>query len=182
MRISDWSSDVCSSDLLEGSNEELKSANEEYQSVNEEFQSTNEELETSKEEQQSVNEELQTVNAELNSKNEALGRANSDLLNLFESTQIATLFLDNDLRIKSFTPAMTDIFHLRDGDRGRPITEIVARLTYGDLKRDVKKVLRTLSVIEQEVRIPHDGATFIMRIRPYRTVDNVDRKGTRLNS
>jgi two-component system, chemotaxis family, CheB/CheR fusion protein len=160
-------------DELERTNEELKSANEEYQSVNEEFQSTNEELETSKEEQQSINEELQTVNAELNSKNEALGRANSDLQNLFESTHIATLFLDGDLRIKSFTPAMTDIFHLRDSDRGRPITEIVARLSYDDLKRDVTKVLRTLSAIEQEVRIPHDGATFIMRVRPYRTLDNV---------
>ena len=160
-------------DELERTNEELKSANEEYQSVNEEFQSTNEELETSKEEQQSINEELQTVNAELSSKNDALGRANSDLQNLLESTQIATLFLDGDLRIKSFTPAITDIFHLRDSDRGRPITEIVARLSYADLKRDVNKVLRTLSVIEQEVRIPDDGATFIMRVRPYRTVDNI---------
>src|SRR3546814_18697592 len=112
MRISDWSSDVCSSDLLEGSNEELKSANEEYQSVNEELQSSNEELETSKEEQQSINEELQTVNAELNGKNEALGRAISDLQNLLESTQIATIFLNNELRITTSTPPMADIFHL----------------------------------------------------------------------
>src|SRR3546814_1829795 len=94
---------------------------------------------TSKEEQQSINEELQTVNAELNGKNEALGRAISDLQNLLESTQIATIFLNNDLRIKSFTPPMADIFHLRDGDRGRPITDIATRLSYGDLRRDVKK-------------------------------------------
>src|SRR3546814_17513217 len=68
---------------------------------------------------------------------------------------------------------MADIFHLRDGDRGRPITDIATRLSYGDLRRDVKKVLRTLSVAEREVRIPQDAATFLMRIRPYRTADNV---------
>ena len=89
---------------LEAANEELKSANEEYQSVNEELQSTNEELETAKEELQSTNEELQTVNAELTIKNEDLSRANSDLRNFFDSTDIASLFLDGDLRIRTFTP------------------------------------------------------------------------------
>jgi two-component system CheB/CheR fusion protein len=77
------------------------------------------------------------------------------------------------LRIKTFTPGMTDLFHLRDSDRGRPITEIVTRLNYDDLRREVGKVLRTLSVIEHEVQIAEDGTSFIMRIRPYRTVDNV---------
>lgn len=99
-------------DELETANEEMKSANEEYQSVNEELQSSNEELETSKEEMQSINEELQTVNVELNSKNEALGRLNSDLQNLLESTQIATLFLDSSLHVSGFTPAISDLFHL----------------------------------------------------------------------
>ncbi|HSZ53922.1 MAG TPA: chemotaxis protein CheB, partial [Caulobacteraceae bacterium] len=86
-------------DELETANEELKSSNEEHQSVNEELQSSNEELETSKEEMQSVNEEVQTINAELASKNEQMTRLNSDLRNLFESTEIATLFLDADLRV-----------------------------------------------------------------------------------
>ncbi len=160
-------------DELETSNEEMKSANEEYQSVNEELQSSNEELETAKEEMQSVNEELQTINAEMIGKNEMLTRLNSDLKNLLESTQIATIFLDDKLRIKNFTPAMTDLFHLRDSDRGRPITEIVTRMHYADLRRDVAKVLRTLTVIEHEVRIAEDETVFIMRIRPYRSVDNV---------
>ncbi|HET7586652.1 MAG TPA: chemotaxis protein CheB [Gammaproteobacteria bacterium] len=158
---------------LEATNEEMKSANEEYQSVNEELQSSNEELETSKEEMQSINEELQTLNAELTSKNSDLNRANGDLQNLLESTEIATLFLDNDLRIKSFTPRMRELFHLRDGDRGRPVTEIVSRLDYADIKRDVKEVLRNLGMAEREVRVEHAEATYIMRIRPYRTVDNV---------
>jgi two-component system CheB/CheR fusion protein len=160
-------------DEIETANEEMMSANEEYQSVNEELQSANEELETSKEEMQSINEELQTVNAELNSKNEVLGRANSDLSNLLDSTQIATVFLDGGLCVTGFTPAMTELFHLRDGDRGRPITDIVSRLSYDGLKDDVERVLRTLAVVEREVDNRESGATFIMRIRPYRTADNV---------
>lgn len=160
-------------DQLETSTEEMKSANEEYQSVNEELQSTNEELETSKEEMQSINEELQTVNAELNSKNDALAHLNSDLKNLLDSTQIATLFLDRQLRIKNFTPSMTDIFHLRDGDRGRPVTEIVSRLSYDGLRKDAMRAMRDLSVIERLLTIPDDGSSFLMRVRPYRTVDDV---------
>jgi two-component system CheB/CheR fusion protein len=160
-------------DELGTANEELKSSNEEYQSVNEELQSANEELETSKEELTSINEELQTINSELSGKNEALHRANSDLKNLLDSTQIATLFLDGDLRIKSFTPSMLEIFPVRDSDRGRPITDIVPRLVYDDLKRDVKRVLHTLSLVEREVGNATESATFLMRIRPYRTIDNV---------
>ncbi|MDQ3126097.1 MAG: PAS domain S-box protein [Pseudomonadota bacterium] len=160
-------------DDLEAANEELKSASEEYQSVNEELQSSNEELETSKEEMQSINEELQTVNAEMSSKNEQLTRLNSDLKNFLDSTQIATVFLDEAVRIKAFTPAMTDLFHLRDTDRGRPLTEIVSRLGYDDLGRDVSEVLRTLAVVEREVRIAEEDISLIMRIRPYRTVYNV---------
>jgi two-component system CheB/CheR fusion protein len=165
-------------DELETTNEEMKSAAEEYQSVNEELQSSNEELETAKEEMQSINEELQTVNAEMLGKNETLMRVNSDLKNLLDSTEIATIFLGEDLRVKSFTPGITEIFPLRDGDRGRPITDIVTQLSYADLKspdlsNDVNAVLRELSVVEREVQLADKGMTFIMRIRPYRTVDNV---------
>ena len=160
-------------DDLAAANEEMKSSNEEYQSVNEEFQSANEELESSKEELQSVNEELQTINAELAAKNEALGEAVSDVRNLLDSTRIATLFLDPDLSIRSFTPTMAEVFHLRAGDRGRRITEIVTRLNYDGLKRDAERVLRSLSAIEREVAVAEGGASFLMRIQPYRTVSDV---------
>jgi len=113
---------------LETANEEFRSSNEELLSLNEELQSTNEELETSKEELQSVNEELQTVNSELSSKIEELDRANTE--NLFQSTQIATIFLDRNLVIRSFTPAVTKIFNLIPTDRGRPLTDIVSRLDH----------------------------------------------------
>ena len=102
-----------------------------------------------------------------------LTRLNSDLKNLLDSTQIATMFLDNALRIKSYTSGMTEIFHLREGDRGRPITEIVTLLVYDDLKQDVARVLRDLATVEREVALKGAGAAFIMRVRPYRTVDNV---------
>jgi two-component system, chemotaxis family, CheB/CheR fusion protein len=162
-----------SMDDLEAANEEMKSAAEEYQSVNEELQSSNEELETSKEEMQSINEELQTVNAEMNGKNDALTRSNSDMKNLLESTQIATMFLDGALRIKNYTPGMTEIFHLRDSDRGRPVTDIVTLLAYEDIAKDVAKVLRDLATVEREVTLKETDAAYIMRIRPYRSIDNV---------
>lgn len=158
---------------LETSNEDKRAAAEEFQSANEELQSSNEELETSKEEMQSINEELQTVNAEVLVKNETLTRLNSDLKNLLDSTEIATSFLDSELRIKSFTPKMTDIFHLRDSDRGRPITDITSMLGYDAIEDDARKVLADLSIIEREVQIKHHGMSFLMRMRPYRTMDNV---------
>jgi two-component system, chemotaxis family, CheB/CheR fusion protein len=157
---------------LEAANEELRSSNEEYQSVNEELQSTNEELETAKEELQSINEELQTVNAELSIRNDDLSRANSDMRNFFDSTDIGSLFLDKDLRIKTFTPAMTDLINIRDGDRGRPISDLTGHLIYGDVDSDVRKVMRTLDSIEREVSA-QDGTTYMMRIRPYRSIDDV---------
>ena len=160
-------------DELETANEEMKSSNEEYQSVNEELQSSNEELETAKEEMQSVNEELQTINNEIANKNEQLTHLNSDLLNLLESTEIATLFLDENLRVRRFTRGVNEVFHLRDADIGRPITEIVSLLDYRDLQRDVKTVLRKLTSIERQVTLEGTHTTFILRIRPYRTVDNV---------
>ena len=160
-------------DLHESASEDLKSANEEYQSVNEELQSANEELETSTEEMQSINEELQTVNTELQSKNEALNRVNSDIRNLLDSTHIATLFLDRELRIRGYTPAMTEMFHLRDGDKGRPITEISPRLNYPQLKEDVARVLKQMTVTERILRSGNDDSANLLRMRPYVTIDNV---------
>lgn len=158
---------------LERANEELKSANEEYQSVNEELQTANEEFETAKEEMQSVNEEVQTINAELTGKNEQLMQLNSDVRNLLDSTEVATIFLDTELRVKNFTRGMTGLFHLRQADIGRPITEIVTLLDYPGLPGDVAAVNRTLSIVERQVTLRDATMTFIMRVRPYRTLDNI---------
>ncbi len=157
---------------LETSNEELKSTNEELQSANEELQSTNEELETSKEELQSVNEELMTVNAELQSKIDELSQASNDMTNLLSSTQIATIFLDNTLRIKRFTPAMKKVINLIETDVGRPISDIVSKIDYPNFVADVDAVLSTLASREKEVR-DMSGQWYVARIMPYRTVDNI---------
>ncbi|GFK93125.1 Chemotaxis protein methyltransferase Cher2 [Fundidesulfovibrio magnetotacticus] len=158
---------------LETSNEELKSSNEEMQSVNEELQSTNEELETSKEELQSVNEELATVNSELQTKVADLSRANNDMNNLLAGTGIATIFVDHKLHILRFTPAATQIINLILSDVGRPVRHIVSNLVgYDSLVADAQAVLDSLTPKETEVQTL-EGKWYTMRIRPYRTLDNV---------
>jgi two-component system CheB/CheR fusion protein len=153
------------------SNEELKSTNEELQSTNEELQSTNEELETAKEEMQSLNEELVTVNSELQGKLDALADANDDLLNLLNSTEVATIFLDNELHIKRFTLEAKRVSCLIAVDVGRPLSDIVSKLTDDRLLADAQDVLQTLVVKEREVQAA-DGSWFFMRILPYRTSKN----------
>ncbi len=156
---------------MQTSQEELKSANEELQSTNEELQSTNEELTTSKEEMQSLNEELQTVNHELQAKVDELSQANNDMKNLLNSTDIATLFLDDALNVRRFTTQTTRIIKLIPGDAGRPITDITTDLDYPGLAADAREVLRTLAFIEKQVAA-RDGRWFLARIMPYRTLEN----------
>ena len=157
---------------MQMSQEELKSVNEEMQSTNEELQSSNEELTTSKEEMQSMNEEMQTVNQELQAKVDELSRINNDMKNLLDSTNIATLFLDNALCVRRFTHEAARITRLISGDVGRPITEIVSDPIYPELAEDVREVLRTLVGKEKQVSTL-DGRWFSARILPYRTLENM---------
>jgi two-component system CheB/CheR fusion protein len=156
---------------LESSNEELKSTNEELQSSNEELQSTNEELESSKEELQSLNEELQTLNAELQSKVDELSAAQDDITNLLNSTEIATVFVDEKLRIKRFSREATRIINLIESDVGRPLEHQVTKLEYEGLIADLQQVLDQLVPVEREVRTT-DETWYMMRIMPYRSMDN----------
>jgi len=158
---------------LETTNEELRSAHEEMQSVNEEMQSTNEELETSKEELQSVNEELATVNSELQAKVADLSRSNNDMKNLLSGTGIGTIFVDHRLHILRFTPTVTGLINLIEPDVGRPLDQIRSNLAkYDQMAADVKEVLETLVPKELEVETK-TGEWYLLRIRPYRTLENV---------
>ena len=154
------------------SNEELKSANEELQSMNEESQSTNEELETSKEELQSINEELSTVNSELQIKIDELSRINDDMNNLFNSTEIATIFVDNDLKIRRFTEEATKLIKLIESDVGRPLSDIVSNIKYPDMVDDINQVIEKVAFKEKEVNTRKDE-WYKVRIMPYKTSQNV---------
>jgi two-component system, chemotaxis family, CheB/CheR fusion protein len=157
---------------LESSNEELRSLNEEMQSSNEELQSTNEELESSREELQSLNEELGTVNSELHGKIEELAEAYGTITSVLDSTQIAILFLDNELQVKRFTREASRLINLIDSDVGRPIEHISHHLDYGDFTKRLRRVLETLAPFEDDVRTK-DGHWYRMRIMVYRTAGNV---------
>ena len=158
---------------MQTSNEELKSSNEELQSTNEELQSTNEELETSKEELQSVNEELATVNTELQNRVADLSRVNNDMNNLLAGTGIGTVFVDHQLRIRRFTPAVAQFINLIPTDVGRPLGHIVSNLVgYDGLVADVQAVLDTLVPVEGEVHT-RAGTSYRLHMLPYRTADNV---------
>ena len=158
-------------DAAQAVQQELRSTSEEMQSANEELQSANEELNTSKEEMQSMNEELLTVNNELHARVQELAHANDDTTNLFNSTAIAAIFLDNQLNVRRFTSTATEIVNLIPGDVGRPITDLVSTLDYPGLVDDIQEVLRTLIFHEGEVPAG-EGQWFRVRIMPYRTQDN----------
>jgi two-component system CheB/CheR fusion protein len=159
-------------EYLQTTIEELQTTNEELNSTNEEMQSTNEELETSREELQSTNEELVTVNSELQNKVDELIQASNDVNNLLASTDIASLFLDTELRIKRFTPTAVKIFRLMKSDIGRPIGDITSKTLQYDVYKVAADVLNTLSRQETEVQI-ENGRWYSIRILPYRTIDNI---------
>ncbi len=155
----------------ETSQEEMRASNEELQSTNEELRSTMEELETSREELQSMNEELATLNQENRHKVDELGMLSNDLQNLLVATDIATLFLDRNLRIVRFTPPVTEFFNITVNDRGRPLTDFTHRLRREGLSTDAQRVLDRLIPIEYELQTS-DGRWLLTRLLPYRTADD----------
>ena len=155
---------------LEISNEEQTAINEEALSVNEEYQSTNEELLTSKEELQSLNEELTALNSQLQETLERQRTTSNDLQNILYSTDVATLFLDTDLKIRFFTPATRLLFNVIPSDVGRPLADLRSLAADGALLGDVRAMLKDLIPIEREIEA-QTGAWFLRRILPYRTQD-----------
>jgi two-component system, chemotaxis family, CheB/CheR fusion protein len=155
----------------ETSGEELRSTMEELQSSNEELQSINEEMETAKEELQSANEELTTVNDELQSTNSELIQLNNDLINILSSVNIPILVLDNELKIRRYTPVTEKLFKLIPTDLGRPVTDLRSNFKINELELLLNEVLSTISSKELEIQ-DIDGRWYSLRIRPYKTTDN----------
>jgi two-component system CheB/CheR fusion protein len=156
---------------MESSLEELKSTNEELQSANEELQSTNEEAMTNKEEMQSLNEELMTLNMQYQAKTEESNQTANDMKNLLDATDIALIFLDNNMIIKRFTQSVGRIINLVPGDVGRPLQHFASNLRYEHLLRDVQQVLDRLTSVELNIQSTNDE-WYTVRILPYRTLDN----------
>ena len=157
---------------MQASKDQMFTLNEAMKLNNEELQSANEELTTSKEEAQSMNEELQTINNELQTRLDDLALAQSDMQNLLNSTDIATLFLDNELNVRRYTEQAVPIFHLRESDVGRPLSDLANTLDYPLLLDDVKETLRSLTPCTKSVSAS-DGRWFSVRIMPYRTLANM---------
>ncbi|MEM9608492.1 MAG: CheR family methyltransferase [Actinomycetota bacterium] len=143
--------------------EELEASNEELIASNEELQSTNEEL-------QSVNEELHTVNSEYEAKITELSQLTADMDNLLESTEIGTLFLDPDLNVRRYTPALAQYIKLRPQDIGRPVGDIVLTLDLPTLHDDALDVIETGETIVREVH-GEDAEWLLVRLTPYRAAD-----------
>jgi two-component system CheB/CheR fusion protein len=156
---------------LEIANEEQKAISEEALSASEEYQSTNEELLTSKEELQSLNEELTALNTQLQETLERQRTTSNDLQNVLYSTDVATLFLDTELRIRFFTPATKDLVSVIPGDIGRPLADLNLLASDGELLADARKVLRTRKPIEREI-MTRGASWYSRRILPYRTQDD----------
>ncbi|HXK16448.1 MAG TPA: PAS domain-containing protein, partial [Polyangiaceae bacterium] len=154
------------SEQLESSNEELQAANEELLASNEELQSTNEEL-------QSVNEELYSVNAEYQRKIGDLTELANDMENLLASTDIGTVFLDAQLRIRNFTSRAAEVFHLLPHDIGRPIENLTHSMEYPELAADFRRVLKSGTPIEKELKGGLERV-FFARILPYRAKGTID--------
>ncbi|MFV9551922.1 chemotaxis protein CheB [Algibacter sp. PT7-4] len=159
--------------------EELETTNEELQSSNEELMASNEELQSTNEELQSVNEELYTVNTELQEKNDELTNLSNDVSNLLDNTEIATAFLDTNLRIRKFTPALKNIFNLHDDDIGRPLANFTSNFDDNTRKliiNNAKLTLEKLTTIETQLEDSY-GNFYFQRISPFitsnKTIDGI---------
>ncbi len=119
-----------------------------------------------------MNEELQTVNIEQQAKVDEYSRANNDMKNLLDITDVATMFLDNELKIRTYTARANKIIKVIPGDVGRPITDLSSSLPYPELAEDAREVLRTLASKEKQIA-SHEGRWLKVRITPYRTLGNI---------
>lgn len=152
---------------LQNATEELETSNEELQAANEELLASNEELQSTNEELQSVNEELYSVNAEYQRKIADLTEITNDMENLLSSTEIGTIFLDPELRIRKFTPKIADSFNLLPQDVGRSIETFANNIDHPELIDDLRRVAAGGDAVEHELR-DRLGRAFFLRILPYR--------------
>ncbi|MEJ5211541.1 MAG: CheR family methyltransferase [Burkholderiales bacterium] len=153
-------------ETLQANLEELETSNEELQSTNEELLAANEELQSTNEGLQAVNEELMTVNAEHKLKIDELTDLNETYDNLLRSSHVGTVFLDRPLCIRRFTPAVTAVIPLKDGDVGRSVLELRHHLNYPELEQDLGAILTGTPGLSREVST-REGRWYLAQLTPY---------------
>jgi two-component system CheB/CheR fusion protein len=163
-------------ETLQATIEELETSNEEMQATNEELVASNEELQSTNEELHSVNEELYTVNAEYQQKISELKELNTDMAHLLEGTDVGTVFLDRELRIRRFTSRIANVFRFQQADIGRRIGDFSHNIERAQLMDEIAKALHEGSVVEDEVR-DRDGTPYFLRILPYRVLQRLNGNG-----
>ncbi|MHB8206383.1 CheR family methyltransferase [Mucilaginibacter sp.] len=151
---------------IASSNENMQSFTEELQSANEEMQSANEEMQSTNEELQSVNEELQTVNKDHQLTIDELTDLNDDLNNYFRSNINGQLFVDRGLLVKRYSPGVVKHINIREGDIGRPLSNITTNIKFETLIEDVKKVIEDEAPITREAEAT-DGKVYQVMTMPY---------------
>jgi two-component system, chemotaxis family, CheB/CheR fusion protein len=154
-------------ETLQATIEELETSNEEMQATNEELVAANEELQSTNEELHSVNEELYTVNAEYQQKIIELKELNADMQHLLEGTDVGTVFLDRQLRIRRFTARIASVFRIQPDDIGREIRDFSHNIVRPALADEIERVRSTGVIIEDRVR-DREGTPYFLRILPYR--------------
>jgi two-component system CheB/CheR fusion protein len=168
-------------ETLQATIEELETSNEEMQATNEELVASNEELQSTNEELHSVNEELYTVNAEYQQKIIELRELNTDMTHLLEGTDVGTVFLDEDLRIRRFTSRIATVFRLQTQDIGRRITDFSHNVVRPGLIEEIERVRDTGQLVQDEVR-DREGVPHFLRILPYRVQSTASgRETTEIN-
>jgi two-component system CheB/CheR fusion protein len=153
---------------LQATIEELQTSNEELQATNEELVTSNEELQSTNEELQSVNEELHTVNTEYQEKIEELTQLNNDMDNLLRATEIGTLFLDQQLQIRKYTPTLSELVNIMPQDVGRPVSHLSTQVEGLNLERFARSCLESRNTVLHDVSL-EDGRCFLLRFCPYWT-------------
>ena len=151
---------------LDATRDRLRTIMEELETSNEELKSSNEEMMSMNEELQSANEELTTTNDELNSKIAEIRDANADMSNFIKSNKISTVFLDEDLRLRRFTPEARNQFRFVTSDIGRPLDDIGSELDVAQILDDCREVMRTDKMMESEYE-SRDGLIYRARIVPF---------------
>jgi two-component system, chemotaxis family, CheB/CheR fusion protein len=164
---------------LETTNEELQSTNEELETTNQELQSTNEELETMNEELQSTNDELQGINEQLRGRTEELDQTNSFLGSVLRSLGSAVIVLNEDLKVRVWSPGAEDLWGLRPEEaKGKELLSLDIGLPVAEIAPKLRQVLRdahpdgaTAAPVQEVTAINRRGRTVELQIvaSPMRT-------------